>query len=92
MTNSESKTPEVGDVWVNKNQTKYYIFNVFEDKLIRGFSVSTGRMQSFCLLTEDFIQIYKYLGKAVGSIDDLFKVKSFNEKQYYKDMFGEEND
>ena len=67
--------PEVGDVWVNKKGTKYYIFNVFEDKLVRGFSVDTGRMQSFCLLSEDFIQMYKYLGKSKVRIKELFDVK-----------------
>ena len=68
--------PKVGDVWVNKHNTKYYIFNVFEDKLVRGFSVDTGRMQSFCLLTEDFIQIYTYLGKSKVRIEDLFKTEN----------------
>lgn len=33
-----------------------------------------------------------YLGKSVVDVSKLFTVKSFDEKQYRKDMFGEEDD
>lgn len=68
--------PEVGDVWMYKHTNiQYHIYCIFEDKLIRGFNVDTGRMDAFCLPVEDFIKLYTYIGKAKGSISDLFEIK-----------------
>lgn len=93
MTNMNQKMPEVGDVWVNVFsgdkitiigvKGAYYFYGYMKDKIMV--------IPPFCQNKEN-LTWYKYLGKAIGSIDDLFKVKSFDEKQYYKDMFGEEND
>lgn len=82
--------PEVGDVWADKYnyEIRVYIPDVYSDKWVK-FIKSKRYAESECDM-EYFLENYEYIGKAKGSIDDLFKVKSFDKKQYYKDMFGEE--
>lgn len=68
--------PEVGDVWLNLQGKKYYIFNIFEDRIVKGFSTSTGRMDSFCLLIDDFLDLYTYLGKSKANMEQFFEVEN----------------
>lgn len=71
------KNTEVGDVWKHKSGEKYYIYNVFEDKLVRGFAIlKNGRMDAFCHLMDDFVRCYTYLGKSKTNISKLFEVKN----------------
>lgn len=74
----QAKTPEVGDVWLNLQGKKFYIYNNYENRLVRGFSTQSGRIESFCLLLEDFLDLYTYLGKSKVNIDDIFNTE--NEK------------
>lgn len=67
--------PQVGDVWEN-NRTdhkfyvyeidKYYISGLFEGVLLAFFEI------------ESFVRNFTYLGKAKGSIKDLFEVDDEN--------------
>ena len=69
--------PEVGDVWKHRSGEKYYIYNVFEDKLVRGFAIlKSGRMDAFCYLMDDFVRCHTYLGKSKANINDLFEVNN----------------
>ena len=67
--------PEVGDVWENLQEKKFYIYNNYENRLVRGFSTQSGIMESFCLLIDDFFDLYTYLGKSKVNIKELFDVK-----------------
>lgn len=69
--------PEVGDVWLNLQDKKFYIFNILEDRIVKGFSTSTGRMDSFCLLLDDFLDLYTYLGKSKSNMEQLFEVDDY---------------
>ena len=72
----QAKKPEVGDIWVTESGKKYYIYNVFEDKIVKGFSVDTGRMNSFTISIINFNYSCKYLGKSKVNISDLFKTEN----------------
>lgn len=94
------KKPEVGDVWIYENHL-YHISKI-EDKE-DGYGL---KHKDACLcVTKDkeyvssgwydngmFKKYGVYLGKSVVDVSKLFTVKSFDEKQYRKDMFGEEDD
>lgn len=88
------KMPEVGDVWQDENGRQYFIFKKSRKyvhlivKRLRyktGFSITQRSKES---ITNRWF----FEGKSIINLHDMFKVKSFDEKQYYKEMFGEEND
>ena len=68
--------PEVGDVWENKqSKTVFSIidFNPTSNDFI-GYSTKTKTIRLFDASSPMPIQ-FEYIGKAKGSIDNLFEVK-----------------
>lgn len=81
------KKTEVGDIYQNE-EGKFIVTDV-------GDSFAGGLLENklFRAVPFDYLrENCKYLGKSVVDVSKLFTVKSFDEKQYRKDMFGEEDD
>lgn len=85
MTNSETIKPEVGQLWLDCEERKMFLFMVTEKYLHflrRRYRTSQKepRVVIFTQVRDAFNKrrIFKYIGKAKGSISDLFEVKYEN--------------
>ncbi len=70
------ETPEVGDVWENKQSKTVFAIIYFNprSKDFIGYNTKTKTIRLFDALSPMPIQ-FEYIGKAKGLIDDLFEVK-----------------
>lgn len=89
--------PEVGDIWLDKEQRKLFLFMItpkYLNFIRRKWGSSKDRVTIVTRVRSSFDKGIKftYLGKSVVDVSKLFTVKSFDEKQYRKDMFGEDDD
>lgn len=86
----ETIKPEVGQVWEYKTDDKHkiniireYTAHPMDGKFrskeeCRGYDcvyILKGKIETAYFLFEELIEYYTYIGKAKGSISDLFKIK-----------------
>lgn len=74
------ETPEVGDVWVDLKREKIFLFMItprYLHFLKRKWGTSKNRVVIFTKGKSAFKynKKFEYIGKAKGSIKDLFEVK-----------------
>lgn len=74
MTNSEPIKPEVGQVWKYKlNNHRIFIYDVSKNFVFCLYKdLDTNFFDK-----EVFMKYYTYIGKAKGSISDLFEVENY---------------
>lgn len=88
MTNSESKTPEVGDVWQLETEICliYRITTLSDKTKCIHYLYKVGYVILQDAYREDFfIKHCTYLGKSVVDVSKLFKVKRAINKERMKD-------
>ena len=80
------KTPEVGDVWVYKKDYKhkmsiireYEVYQLNKNRACKSYDciyILNNEIKNAKFLFDDLIEYYIYIGKAKGSINDLFEVQ-----------------
>lgn len=85
MSNSESKTPEVGEIWKRKGSARRYVhITSIGEILLYVYFLESDLTKDYHNI-EIFLENYEYIDKAKGSIDDLFKIKRTINKERMKD-------
>ena len=69
--------PEKGDVWVTEDGSKLHIMYVNNDD---EYEVFAQNADATWIVNMEFLEDYTYLGKAKGSISDLFEIKDKNDE------------
>lgn len=88
MNNSESKTPEVGDVWQwIETYLIYRITTSFNGRFVHCiYKAGDGAFLTDYYREDYFIKHCTYLGKSVVDVSKLFKVKrAVNSKEFNND-------
>lgn len=71
------KSPEVGDVWIDKFKNRMFV--CYSDKTTTAFNImfrfSKG-LDKYTVFTKEFVKEYTYLGKSKANINDLFKTEN----------------
>lgn len=89
MNNSESKTPEVGDVWQwIETYLIYRITTSFNGRFVHCiYKAGDGAFLTDYYREDYFIKHCTYLGKSVVDVSKLFKVKRAVNKERMKDEY-----
>ena len=63
--------PEVGDVWIDKNDNKLYIVSIKSDIV---FCIQASNGVILCQKLKEYFKYYTYLGEGKANINDLFEI------------------